>query len=90
MFNTPTHAGIVAKLNFSVPEDVKAAFDDAFRGENRSRILSELMREAVEAKQRAQRRVTAIDPLLVLRAQAPRVAATERDAARLHLRGEDA
>ena len=37
----------MATVNFSVPEDVKAAFNETFRGQNKSTIIAELMREAV-------------------------------------------
>lgn len=43
-------------MNFSVPDDVKHAFDDAFAGENKSAVVARLMREAVEAKRREERR----------------------------------
>lgn len=37
-------------VNFSVPCDVKKAFNEAFEGENKSAILTQLMRQAVEAR----------------------------------------
>jgi hypothetical protein len=48
----------VATVNFSVPDDVKKAFDRAFRNTNKSAIIADLMRRAVAEqelrKQRAQ------------------------------------
>ena len=44
----------MATVNFSVPEDVKAAFNATFAGANKSAIIAELMREAVEREQRRQ------------------------------------
>jgi Arc/MetJ family transcription regulator len=41
----------VATVNFSVPDEVKAAFDKAFGGENKSSIVAELMRRAVRERQ---------------------------------------
>jgi hypothetical protein len=41
----------VATVNFSVPDDVKAAFDKAFGEENKSAIVAELMRRAVGERQ---------------------------------------
>ncbi len=35
-------------VNFSVPEDVKDAFNTAFEGQNKSAVIADLMREAVE------------------------------------------
>ena len=37
----------MATVNFSVPEDVKQAFNAAFEGQNKSAVLTQLMREAV-------------------------------------------
>jgi Arc/MetJ family transcription regulator len=41
----------VATVNFSVPDDVKAAFDKAFGDQNKSSIVAELMRRAVKERQ---------------------------------------
>ncbi len=57
----------MATVNFSVPEEVKVAFDRTFSGENKSAVIARLMREAVEGRQRAQRRARAIDALLRVR-----------------------
>ena len=57
----------MAVVNFSVPEAVKAAFDAAFAGENKSAVVARLMMEAVERKQRLARRVRAAEALLALR-----------------------
>jgi metal-responsive CopG/Arc/MetJ family transcriptional regulator len=59
----------VATINFSVPEDVKREFNEAFKGENKSAVLTQLMRKAVEERRRQQRRAAAADALLNLRAQ---------------------
>ena len=37
----------MATVNFSVPDDVKEAFNEAFEGQNKSAIVTELMREAI-------------------------------------------
>ncbi len=42
----------MATVNYSVPEDVKRAFNRAFAGENKSAIIARLMREAVEKRER--------------------------------------
>lgn len=57
----------MATVNFSVPEDVKRAFNKAFAGENKSGVLTQLMRQAIDERKRAQRRAAAIDALLRLR-----------------------
>lgn len=58
-------------VNFSVPDDVKDAFNEAFAGQNKSAIIADLMRDAVERAQRRQRSRAAIDRLLRQRASAP-------------------
>jgi hypothetical protein len=57
----------MATVNFSVPDEVKAAFDAAFTGENKSAVIARLMRGAVEEKRRLQRRVRVAEALMVLR-----------------------
>ncbi len=57
----------MATVNFSVPEDVKQAFQETFASENKSAIIARLMRQAVEERHRQARRAVAIDALLSLR-----------------------
>ena len=57
----------MATVNFSVPEDVKRIFNKAFAGANKSAILAQLMRQAVEERRRQERRRRAIERLLRLR-----------------------
>lgn len=57
----------MATVNFSVPQEVKEAFDKTFAGRNKSAVLTELMRRAVEEQQRHQRRAVVIEKLLALR-----------------------
>ena len=40
-------------MNFSIPDDVKDAFNKTFADENKSAIVADLMRRAVEARARA-------------------------------------
>ena len=56
-------------MNFSVPDEVKKAFNEAFAGENKSAILAKLMQQAIENRERLRRRAAAIDALLKLRAK---------------------
>ena len=57
----------MATVNFSVPAEVRDAFNKAFEGENKSAVLTLLMRQAVEERKRKKRRALAIDALLRLR-----------------------
>ncbi len=61
----------MATVNFSVPEDVKDAFNEAFKDQNKSAIIADLMREAVERQERRNRHVDAIDRILARRKHAP-------------------
>lgn len=62
----------MATVNFSVPDEIKEAFQEAFANENKSAVIARLMRQAVEEKKRQQARSAAIDAILDLRSrQAP-------------------
>ena len=63
----------MATVNFSVPDDVKDAFNKAFKGENKSAVLTRLMRNAIEERKRQKRRMTAINAILRLRSTASTV-----------------
>lgn len=54
----------MATVNFSVPEDVKKKFNKAFAGENKSRVIAQLMAQAVEDQSVQKRRNAAVDALL--------------------------
>ena len=58
-------------VNFSVPDDLKEAFNAAFAGQNKSAVIADLMREAVERAERRQRSRAAIGRLLDRHADAP-------------------
>lgn len=63
----------MATVNFSVPPDVKEAFDRTFAGQNKSAVLTDLMRQAVEECRRRRRRARAIGRLLELHKRTRRV-----------------
>jgi hypothetical protein len=71
----------VATVNFSVPDDVKRMFNKAFAGTNKSAVVAQLMRQAVEYRRREERRQRAIERLIrVRRTMAPVTAAALRAA----------
>lgn len=72
----------MATVNFSVPDDVKEAFNAAFEGQNKSAVIAELMREAIERAERRQRSRSAIERILARRARAPARSARQLRAAR--------
>mgnify|MGYP001098154242 CR=1 FL=1 len=58
----------MATVNFSVPEDVKDAFNDTFEGRNKSAIVADLLREAVAREKRRQAHIDALDNIARIRA----------------------
>jgi hypothetical protein len=69
-------------VNFSVPEEVKRAFNEAFAGENKSAVIAGLMERAIEERQQRLRRAAAIDALLEQRRTQRSVIAAKVAAAR--------
>lgn len=61
----------MATVNFSVPEDVRQAFNAAFEGQNKSAVLTQLMRDAVAQVEVQRRREQAALRMLAGRATAP-------------------
>ena len=73
----------MATVNFNVPDDVKEAFNEAFEGRNKSAVIADLMREAVERVRSGQRSREAIDRILERRRGRPALSDEEIRAARL-------
>jgi hypothetical protein len=61
----------MATVSFSVPEDVERAFNEVFAGQDKSAVIADLMRQAVEREQRKARSRAAIERPVELRATAP-------------------
>jgi hypothetical protein len=76
-------------MNFSVPDDVKEAFNKAFKGENKSAVVTALMRTAVEEKKRRAKQDRDLDALLeeLLRIRAEDPAATDEEIRRARVEG---
>lgn len=72
----------MATVNFSVPEQVKEAFNAAFAGQNKSAIVADLMREAVEREARRLRSQQAIERILSRRPKAALRSTATLDATR--------
>ncbi len=49
----------MATMNFSIPDEIKQAFNREFAGRNKSAIVSELMQQAIGNAQRQRERETA-------------------------------
>jgi len=61
----------MATVNFSVPDDVKAEFDRTFKGQNKSGVIAELMRRAVDETKQRKRREDLFRTLTERRKQRP-------------------
>ena len=72
----------MATVNFSVPEDIKNAFNMVFEGQNKSAVIAELMREAVDRVQSQQRSKEAYQRILERRQHAPHITEEQFRAAR--------
>jgi citrate lyase gamma subunit len=58
-------------VNFSIPDDVKDAFNATFEGVNKSAIVADLMREAIERAERKAASRGAIRRIVKARSKAP-------------------
>ena len=72
----------MSTVNFSVPEDVKDAFNATFEGQNKSAIIADLMREAVERAQQRRKSEAAYKRILRRRKHAPTITKAQFRAAR--------
>ena len=61
----------MATVNFSVPDDVKADFNRAFDGQNKSAVIADLMRKAVAEAKRHKQREALFRTLTQRRSQRP-------------------
>ena len=67
----------MATVNFSVPDEVKDAFNATFFDVNKSAVIADLMREAVERARRKQASDRAVDAILARLRRAPVRSASE-------------
>lgn len=72
----------MATVNFSVPDDVKKAFDQTFKNQNKSAVIAELMRQAVAEAHRDKRRAELFRMLTEQRKRRPAASDREIRAAR--------
>jgi hypothetical protein len=76
-------------MNFSIPDDVKDAFNKAFEGENKSAIVAGLMRRALEERKRRAKQDKELDALIeeLLRIRAEDPPATDEEIRRARVEG---
>jgi Arc/MetJ family transcription regulator len=82
LLNISTTESSMATVNFSVPDDVKAAFDKMFGAQNKSGIVADLMRRAVREATQQQRREQLFRKLTGARAGRPTASSAQLRAAR--------
>ena len=61
----------MATVNFSVPDEVKKAFDRAFKNKNKSAVIADLMRRAVADADRQKQRAELFRKLTERRRKRP-------------------
>jgi hypothetical protein len=76
----------MATINFSIPDDVKEAFNKAFDGENKSAVVANLLRKAVEEKERKRRSANLVERMRQIRADSNPMTDDEIRRAREELR----
>lgn len=72
----------MATVNFSVPDEVKKAFNNTFKGQNKSAIVAQLLCRAVADSKRQKRRESAFRELTERRSSRPTASARTIRAAR--------
>lgn len=72
----------MATVNYSVPDEVKEAFNIAYQGQNKSAVIADLMREAIERAHRKQRSHEAISRIIERRNHAPVISDNDLNASR--------
>ena len=72
----------MAAVTFSIPDDAKESFNAAFEGQNKSAVIADLMREAIDRAQRQQRHRDAVERIVSRRSGTPAVSESQFNAAR--------
>ena len=62
----------MSTVNFSVPDDIKNAFNIVLEGQNKSVVIADLMRDAVEREHRRKLHCNAVDRILANRINSTR------------------
>lgn len=76
----------MATMNFSIPDQIKDAFDREFVDQNKNAIIAELMQRAVAEAKQQRHRLETFHRLTASRDQRPKVSDTEIRVAREFVR----
>lgn len=74
----------MATVNFSVPEEIKARFNQTFSQTNKSAVIAELMARAVDEAEQKKASDAAVKRILARRSKKPPVSSKLVRAARQH------
>jgi metal-responsive CopG/Arc/MetJ family transcriptional regulator len=79
----------MATMSFSIPDDVMDRFNEVFEGENKSAVITDLMRKAIEEREGRAQRDVSFDALVeeVLRARAEDPPASDEEIRRARVEG---
>jgi metal-responsive CopG/Arc/MetJ family transcriptional regulator len=79
----------MATMNFSIPDDVKDEFNEVFEGENKSAVITGLMRRAIQERQQRAKQDDAFDALMeeLLRARAQDPPMSDEEIRRIRVEG---
>ncbi len=58
-------------MNFSIPDDLRNAFNREFAGQNKSAVIARLMQQAIAEADQQRRRQAAFEQLTAARAERP-------------------
>ena len=59
----------MSAVNYSIPDEVRTAFNEAFANESKSAVIARLMQEAVERRAREKASAAAFDRIIARREQ---------------------
>jgi hypothetical protein len=62
---------VMATMNFSIPDDIRNAFNREFSGQNKSAVIARLMQQAIAEADQQRRRQAAFEQLTAARAERP-------------------
>ncbi len=80
----------MATMNFSIPDDVKEPFNAVFEGQNKSAVITRLMRRAIEEREQRAKQDEAFDSLVeeLLRVRAQDPPLSDEEIRRFRSRGK--
>jgi len=72
----------MATMNFSIPDEVRDAFNREFSGQNKSALITRLMQQAIAEAEQQRRRQAAFEQLTAARVERPALTGSAARAAR--------